>query len=152
MNTEFVVSLFQTFIFQSKTNYLNPFIQCPMMKLVSKDCYFILQVKRSPSIYVLFMAIYMANICVWNGCKQGRRMSFPSYSRLDHGLTNCSVGVYHGIHEGSRVKRFFVHRVSMNMIILSMCASNSLKSLDFCPMQYRRQSFNLENLKADVPS
>lgn len=56
----------------------------------------------------------MANICVWNGCKQGRKMNLPSYSHLDPGFSNCSVGVYHGIHDGSRVKRFFVQRRSMD--------------------------------------
>ena len=54
-------------------------------------------------------------------------MSLPSYSRLDPGLTNCSVGVYHGIHEGSRVKRFFAHRVSMDMIITEYVCKQFIK-------------------------
>lgn len=71
-----------------------------------------LLVKRSPSTYASF---HPAKIFVCNGCKQGRKVKLPSYSHLDPGLTNFSVGVYHGFPEGS-LERFTVHRRSLNQV------------------------------------
>ena len=64
MNREFVVSLFQPFIFQTKTNDLNPFVQCPEMNMVSKDSVVTLYCKEAHLFMCFYGSIHGKHMCL----------------------------------------------------------------------------------------